>query len=417
MQVYKFGGASIQNVERIQQVGGIIKAYEKVGLLIVISAMGKTTNALEKVAEAFMEKQTEQALQLFATIKQNHVNTAKYLLVTQYNACLAQLNDFFTEAEWLLHDKPVRKYDYYYDQIVALGELLSSTLVHFYLTEIGVENKWIDVRDVLRTDENFREAAVDLATTTQAVINAVPANAITITQGFIGCTADNESTTLGREGSDYTAALLANILEAENVTIWKDVEGVMSADPKEFSEAVYLERLSFDEVIEMSYYGAQIIHPKTIQPLQQKNIPLLVKCFLQPALPGTIIHKQRVKQLPPITIIKRNMVLVHLQSKRFDFVDEKTVGFVYHTLAKQGLKPSLVQTGAIGLQFCVEDKPEQLQNVAVVLEDIFNVQVEKDLQLLTVRHYLPNQIQEVLAKYAVVLAQQTPTTFQVVFRG
>ncbi|TAE59386.1 MAG: aspartate kinase, partial [Bacteroidetes bacterium] len=192
---------------------------------------------------------------------------------------------------------------------------------------------------------------------------------------------------------------------------------VMSADPKEFSEAVYLERLSFDEVIEMSYYGAQIIHPKTIQPLQQKNIPLLVKCFLQPALPGTIIHKQRVKQLPPITIIKRNMVLVHLQSKRFDFVDEKTVGFVYHTLAKQGLKPSLVQTGAIGLQFCVEDKPEQLQNVAVVLEDIFNVQVEKDLQLLTVRHYLPNQIQEVLAKYAVVLAQQTPTTFQVVFRG
>ncbi|TAF98244.1 MAG: aspartate kinase [Bacteroidetes bacterium] len=350
-------------------------------------------------------------------MKQNHVNTAKYLLVTQYNACLAQLNDFFTEAEWLLHDKPVRKYDYYYDQIVALGELLSSTLVHFYLTEIGVENKWIDVRDVLRTDENFREAAVDLATTTQAVINAVPANAITITQGFIGCTADNESTTLGREGSDYTAALLANILEAENVTIWKDVEGVMSADPKEFSEAVYLERLSFDEVIEMSYYGAQIIHPKTIQPLQQKNIPLLVKCFLQPALPGTIIHKQRVKQLPPITIIKRNMVLVHLQSKRFDFVDEKTVGFVYHTLAKQGLKPSLVQTGAIGLQFCVEDKPEQLQNVAVVLEDIFNVQVEKDLQLLTVRHYLPNQIQEVLAKYAVVLAQQTPTTFQVVFRG
>lgn len=416
MQVYKFGGASIQNVERIQQVGRIVKSREAGGLLIVISAMGKTTNALEKVAEAFMQQQTEQALQLFATIKQNHVTTAKYLLVTQYNACLAQLNDFFTEAEWLLHDKPVRKYDYYYDQIVALGELLSSTLVHFYLAEIGVENKWIDVRDILRTDENFREAAVDIATTTQAVVSTIPTNSVTVTQGFIGCTADNESTTLGREGSDYTAALLANILDADNVTIWKDVEGVMSADPKEFPEAVYLERLSFDEVIEMSYYGAQIIHPKTIQPLQQKNIPLLVKCFLQPALPGTIIHKQRVKQLPPITIIKRNMVLVHLQSKLFDFVDEKTVGFVYQTLAKHGLKPSLVQTGAIGLQFCVEDKPEQLQNVAVVLEDIFNVQVEKGLQLFTVRHYLPNQIQEVLAKYSLVLAQQTPTTFQVVMR-
>ncbi|MFM7768963.1 MAG: hypothetical protein ACKO8Q_00215 [Bacteroidota bacterium] len=236
MKVFKFGGASIHSVEKIQNMAAILQEYREEKIMVVISAMGKTTNALEKVVAAFFAGKKEEALELFQQIKQTHHDLAKYLLVKQALATERLLKDLYTEVEWLLHDKPVREYDYYYDQIVCIGELLSTTLISAYLTEEGINNKWIDVRDIFRTDNNFRDANVDWRTTlsniTQKVIPEFKDVNIVITQGFIGATDDNESTTLGREGSDYSAAIFAHILDAESLTIWKDVKGVMNADPK-----------------------------------------------------------------------------------------------------------------------------------------------------------------------------------------
>src|SRR6186997_1094538 len=329
MQVFKFGGASVNSVERVKNVGDILKLYPNEKILVVISAMGKTTNALEKVTDAFYGGKKDEALQLFQQVKQQHLNTAKFLLVTNAVACEEQLNNFFTEVEWLLHDKPVKDYDYYYDQVVCIGELLSTSIVSHYLNEIDIKNQWVDVRDIFRTDDNFRDAAIDWEFTNSQVQNSIVTlfneSNIVLTQGFIGSTDENESTTLGREGSDYTAAVFANLLNAKNQTIWKDVPSVMSADPKQFPDATEIHELNYNEVIEMAYYGAQVIHPKTIKPLQNKNIPLLVKSFLDKNVPGTVIHNRMRPSLPPIIVMKDSQVLMHLHSNDFSFVGEKLI--------------------------------------------------------------------------------------------
>ncbi|HNF03667.1 MAG TPA: aspartate kinase, partial [Ferruginibacter sp.] len=329
MKVFKFGGASINTAERIQNAGRILASYKGEKILVIISAMGKTTNALEKVVDAFYEGRKDDALQLFEQVKQSHLTLLKYLVTIQWKAAEDQLRDFFTEVEWLLHDKPVREYDYYYDQVVCCGELLSTSLVSSYFNEAGIRNQWLDVRDIVRTDDNFRDAAIDWEYTRQRVeAQVMPLFAehdIIITQGFIGATDENESTTLGREGSDFSAAIFANLLDAESQTIWKDVEAVMSADPKEFPDAQPIAALSYREVVEMAYYGAQVIHPKTIKPLQNKNIPLHVRCFLKPELPGTVISQQPVHNLPPIIVLKKCQVLMELSSKDFSFVEDKPI--------------------------------------------------------------------------------------------
>ncbi len=418
MKVFKFGGASVSSVDRIKHVGTILNSFRDDKLIVIISAMGKTTNALEKVAEAFFRGEKEQALQLFDTVKHQHLTTAKYLLVRNYNPCYSQLNDFFTEVEWLLHDKPVRNYDYYYDQIVCVGELLSTCIVSHYLTEVDVPNTWIDVRDILRTDDNFRDANVDWDFTNERInstINDHPAS-INLTQGFIGSTDENESTTLGREGSDYTAAIFANLLNAESLTIWKDVEGVMSADPKQFPEATFLSDLSFNEVIEMAYYGAQVIHPKTIKPLQNKNIPLHVKCFLDAGLPGTTISNKTVRNLPPIVVIKEKQVLLHLRSQDFSFVGEKPMSMLYDLFAKLKFKANLVQTGAISVQLCLDDHPEKIDQLAAEASSIFDVELERGLSLLTIRHFNNELLNKMVEGKDVLLQQETKETVQVVYR-
>ncbi len=422
MKVFKFGGASVNTVDRIKNVKDIISLYTNDKLVIIISAMGKTTNALEKVVEAFYAGNKEAALQLFTVIKTQHLTTAKYLLVTHYNACYEQLNNFFTEVEWLLHDKPVREYDYYYDQVVCVGELLSTCIVSYYLNEAGVANKWIDVRDVIRTDDNFRDANIDWVYTAKKVEELSTVNSqlstlnILLTQGFIGSTDENESTTLGREGSDYTAAVFANLLNAESQAIWKDVEGVMSADPKQFPDAQLMPELSFDEVIEMAYYGAQVIHPKTIKPLQNKGIPLHVKCFLDPSLSGTVISKKQVKHLPPVIIIKEKQVLMHLHSRDFSFVGEKPMSDLYKILGELNITPNLIQTGAVSLQLCLDDRTEKTEHLAVAVNEIFDVQVERDLSLLTIRHFNNELLVKMTNDKQVILKQQTPETVQVLYR-
>ncbi len=420
MKVFKFGGASVNTVERIKNVKDILSLYKDEKLVVIISAMGKTTNALEKVTEAFYAGNKEEALQLFGVIKNQHLTTAKYLLVTHYNACYEQLNNFFTEAEWLLHDKPVREYDYYYDQVVCVGELLSTCIVSYYLNEAGIINKWIDVRDIIRTDDNFRDANIDWNYTAKKVMSVVndlwSMNHILLTQGFIGSTDENESTTLGREGSDYTAAVFANLLNAESQTIWKDVEGVMNADPRQFPEAQLIPELSFNEVIEMAYYGAQVIHPKTIKPLQNKGIPLHVKCFLDASLPGTIISKKQVKHLPPIFVIKEKQILIDLRSQDFSFVGEKPVSELYKMLSALNIRPNLIQTGAISLQLCLDDRSEKIEQLAASASAIFDVQVEKDLSLLTIRHYNNELLMKMTIDKQIILKQQTPETVQVLYR-
>ena len=418
MKIFKFGGASVNSVERIKNLKNIVQEFSNEPLVIIVSAMGKTTNGLEKVVNACYKGNKDESLELFNIVKNQHLTTAKYLLVFKYNDCVAQLNDFFTEVEWLLHDKPVRSYDYYYDQIVCIGELFSTCIISHYLNEEKLTNQWLDVRDLLRTDNNFRDAGVQFEYSAERIKQAIKQyqGNITITQGFIGATDDNESTTLGREGSDYTAAIFANILDAESLTIWKDVEGVMNADPKTFSNVQLIHELNFNEVIEMAYYGAQVIHPKTIKPLQNKSIPLLVKCFLDPQLEGTIIHNKLVKNLPPIIVIKAHQVMMHLKTKDFSFIGEAPMSQLYEIFSVLKVKPNLIQTGAISLQLCLDDHEEKINQLANECSILFDVQLEKQLNLLTIRHYNVEIMNELMANKDLLLEQKTKETLQCIYR-
>ena len=421
MLVYKFGGASVSTIVNIRNAGEIIRTQpNNHHVLTVVSAIGKTTNALENVAHAYYNQNTQQALDLFEVIKQQHLSIAKDLLVNERINCENQLLDFFTEVEWLLHDNPVRHFDYYYDQIVCIGELLSTSIFSHYLTEAGIENTWIDVRDILRTNDNFREAVLDWEYSAlqieQQILPLFRESKIVITQGFIGSTTDNESTTFGREGSDYTGAIFANLLNAESLTIWKDVPSVMNADPKQFDFATSLPVLSYDEVIEMAFYGAQIIHPKTIKPIHDKDIPLLVKCFLDPALPGTVISKIKTKIDTPVVILKENQALIKFQSKSYDFVGEQAVSELYQLMKKLFIKPNMTQIGAINFTAVYDNISDKVQQLALEADYLFDVQIINNLQMLTIRHYNPEIIETLTANKDILLIQKTTETIQLLMK-
>jgi aspartate kinase len=416
MKVFKFGGASTNSYERIKNLAYILDHHKDEKILIVISAMGKITNALEKVVDAFYEERNEDALKLFKKIKDYHLNQLKYLITLHWEKVTSQLNDFFTEVEWLLHDKPVKDYNYYYDQIVCCGELLSSTLISGFLIEEKIQNKWIDVRDLIRTDDSFRDAKVDWdisrKNVSEKLLPLFEENNFVVTQGFIASTDENESTTLGREGSDYTAAIFAELSDAESVTIWKDVNGVMNADPKDFPDAATIEELSYKEVIEMAYYGAQIIHPKTIKPLQNKNIPLYVKSFLDLRLPGTVITSKQNHHLPPMIVYKRNQVLITLQTTDFSFAEGKPVSLLNEILDELRIKPNLTQNGAITLMICIDDISVKTQKLATLASSVFEVNIQKNLTLLTIRHYTAEYLESFSKNDDILLEQRSATTLQ-----
>ena len=420
MKVFKFGGASIRDFDSIQNLGNILKEYKDEKILIVISAMGKMTNALEKVSEAFFEERKEDTFRLFEKIKTAHLNLLKYLVTLHWEKATNNLNNFFTEVEWLLHDTPIKDYNYYYDQIVCSGELLSSTLVSSYLNDMKITNEWIDVRDLLRTDDTFRDAKVNWEVTKSNIeVKLLPLFANTdlvITQGFIGSTDENESTTLGREGSDYTAAIFAELLNAESITIWKDVNGIMNADPKEIKEAISIEELSYKEVIEMAYYGAQVIHPKTIKPLQNKNIPLYVKSFFDLRLQGSVITGNQSHHLPPIIVYKHHQALITMQTIDFSFVEGKPFNFLNEILEELRLKPNLTQNAAISLMICIDDVPGKTELIASRASSIFDVQVVKGLDLLTIRHYTPESVNMFSLNQEILLEQKTPEMIQLLMR-
>jgi aspartate kinase len=418
--VFKFGGASINSIDRIKNLAKIVKQHEEEKVMIVISAMGKMTNALEKVAEAFFDGRKDDALQLFQKIKEAHLTQLKYLITLHWEDATNELQNFYTEVEWLLHDNPVKDYNYYYDQIVCAGELLSSTLISFFLNEEKIQNKWIDVRDLLRTDDTFRDAKIDWDFTEKNVNEKLTPlfekSNFVVTQGFIGSTDENESTTLGREGSDYTAAVFAKLLDAESVTIWKDVDGVMNADPKDFHDAIVIPALSYKEVIEMAYYGAQVIHPKTVKPLQNKDIPLYVKSFLDPNKEGTAITKTPVHNLPPIIVYKKNQALITLQSLDYSFVEGQPINTLHEILDSIKLKPNVTQNTAISLMICVDDIPEKIEKIALQASNVFDVQIQKNLTLLTIRHHTPEFIERLSINKEIVLEQKTTETIQMIMK-
>ncbi len=420
MKIFKFGGASINSIDRFKNTGNIIQSFEGEKILIVVSAMGKTTNALESIVSAFFEGNKEEALLLFQQLKNNHLEYLKYLTVTNWKHAENELNNFFTEMEWLLHDKPVRSYDYYYDQIVSCGELLSSSILASHLMDEKQNPIWVDVRDIVRTDNNYRSANIDWKFTQKRIMESVMPlfdnHNIIITQGFIGCTDENENTTLGREGSDYSAAVFANILNADSVTIWKDVDAVMSADPKKFPNAMVIHNLSYNEVIEMAYYGAQVIHPKTIKPLQNKKIPLLVKSFLNPDAVGTIINHELCKNLPPIIVQKENQVLLQFKTLDFSFIEEKTIEKLYELFDGLKLNPVLTQKTAISLWAVFDDVAEKIDELASNASAYFDVELERHLTLITIRHYLKETVDELAKDKVILLEQKTISTIQMLMR-
>jgi aspartate kinase len=416
MKVFKFGGASVDSVSRIRRLPAILNNYDSEKLLIVISAMGKTTNALEKVAEAFYSHDLPKALDQFGNIKQEHLEIAETLGTSDNRRLLQRMGDIFTEVEWLLNDRPTRAFNYYYDQIVCIGELLSTTIISHYLQTTGIPNQWVDVRDIFVTDDQFQAANINWEITStrlrDQIIPLFGKTKIVLTQGFIGSTGANESTTLGREGSDYSAAIFANLLNAESLTIWKDVEGIMNADPKAFPDAIYIRELGYEEVIEMAFYGAQVIHPKTIKPLQNKNIPLQVKCFLDPDLPGTLIHSKHITNLPPIIVLKQNQVLIHLSSRDFSFVGEEGTARLYNMLSEFHIQANLLQTGAVILQVCTDNIPDKIEKLAHEASELFDVQVENGLTLLTIRHYQKELLEKLINGRKIVLQQWSSDTVQ-----
>lgn len=420
MQVYKFGGASIATPERMKALLPIIREASE-QLILVVSALGKTTNALEAIAIA-AKTDKPQAHTLAKQLEQQHLDYARRLLNDSYYAKAdAALNVFFTELQWAIDDAMPERFDYSYDQIVCIGELMSTRISAFYLQEQGLDYEWVDVRDVIRTDDTYRDARVDWdysqKQAQQCIGGILAKGKNVITQGFIGATADNASVTLGREGSDYTAAMLAAMLHGNGVTIWKDVEGLLNADPKEFANTVKIEAITYHEVIEMAYYGAQVIHPKTIKPLQNNDIPLYVKCFLDKDLKGTVIHRE-VDSIfyPPLIIIKKNQVLLQLTTRDFSFITEDNLAKLYGIFHQHNIKVNLIQNAAISFVACIDKQEDKIKPLIAVLEKDYKVLRNEDLSLLTIRHYTPEILFDLTRNRYTLLEQKTRHTVQVVLK-
>jgi aspartate kinase len=423
MKVFKFGGASIADASCIRNIGGIIKTYQNQKILIVVSALGKTTNAIEKVVNAFAQNNLEEATQFFQFLEIEHNALAQDLLPEQEaKICIEQLQNIYAEADWILHDAPVREYDYYYDQLVCLGELMSTTLLQHYFVSIGIKSAWQDVRDVFRTDTTWREASIDMEVTQQninkIVVPLLDKYDVIITQGFIGCTDENESTTLGREGSDYSAAIFANMLHAESVSIWKDVKGLLSGDPKIFNDVVEIPEISYYEVIEMAYYGAQVIHPKTIKPLHNKNIPLYVKCFLDASISGTTIKTEVEKvSYPPILVLKKKQTLLQVFSKDYSFITDDKLSEIYNTFHNLHTHINIIQNAAISFLACIDDNKSKVEALYKALENDYKILRNDDVELLTIRHYTPQAIEKYIGDKTVILEQKSRHTIQVVTKN
>lgn len=419
MQVFKFGGASVKDAPAVQNVGRIIQLFQGEPLLVVVSAMGKTTNALERLTYAYVHRQDD-CTNIFEEIKNYHFDLAKELMADKATSLLDDLSNTFVEIDWILEEEPQEDYSYIYDQIVSIGEIASTKIVSAYLQHAGILNQWIDARGYIQTDNSYRQGTVDWTKTEQlcqSKLKAIVEKQTVITQGFIGGTSENYTTTLGREGSDYSAAIFASCLAAKAVTIWKDVPGVLNADPKKFQDTVLFDQLPYSEAIEMTYYGASVIHPKTIKPLQNRNIPLYVRPFGSPEQSGTVIgNYEGVTYSKPVIIHKDQQVLLSISTHDLSFIAEESLSQIFQLVAQQQVKINLMQNSALSFSICVDLDAYKTPALIQALQAHFKVKYNENLQLLTLRHYTESFAAEIIQGKEVLLEQRSRNTFQVVIK-
>ena len=418
MKVFKFGGASVKDAEGVVNLANIVKKFSGEHLLIVVSAMGKTTNALEKLARAYFD-QGDDVHDIFDEIKQYHYQIM-HDLFAEGHPVFNEVNNTFVEIDWMLEDEPQDHFDFIYDQIVSIGELVSTRIVDACLNQEGVKSRWIDVRGYIHTDNTYRAGQVNMDRSCADIQQDIPAlleKQVVVTQGFLGGTSENFTTTLGREGSDYTAAIFAACLRAESATIWKDVPGVLNADPKLFNDTVKFDELSYNEAIEMTYYGATVIHPKTIKPLQNAGIPLLVKPFGDADAPGTVIKEMEYQKITkPIVIVKPNQILFSISAKDYSFITENHLSNIFGLFAQNHIAINTMQTSALSFSACIDTYDNRFEVLLSGLQKDFKVRYNTGLQLITVRHYQTGDLQSFTNGKAVLLEQFSRNTAQMVIR-
>ncbi|RIV73168.1 aspartate kinase [Flagellimonas aequoris] len=414
MRVFKFGGASVKDADAVRNVVSVLKEVGYMDTLVVISAMGKTTNAMEKVVESYFYDKNELNASIQEVVDYHH-GILSGLFENPNHPIYDKIKLLFDEVKGFLAWNKSPKYAFVYDQVVCYGELLSTTIVSAYLNEVGVSNTWLDVRTMIKTDNTYRDAQINWERTQQEVMARVDMSKLNITQGFLGSDDNNFTTTLGREGSDYTAAILAYCLNAESVAIWKDVPGVLNADPRNFEKAELLEQISYREAIELAFYGASVIHPKTLQPLQRKEIPLHVKSFVNPMDMGTTVGKG-IGIVPkiPCFIVKKNQVLLKLSSLDFSFIVEDNISEIFKLFHDHRLKVDLIQNSAISFSVCLDNKFKGLQPLLEELKKKFKVVCHEDVSLYTIRHFDEQAVKSLQNGKSVLVEQRGKETVQLV---
>ena len=410
MIVYKFGGASVKDAAGVRNVVSILQAVSDVNLMIVISAMGKTTNALEAIVNAYYSGDAPS----LDSVKQYHFDIMTQLFERNH-PIYDEVNNLFVEIEWVIEDAPTSTYAYEYDQIVSVGELLSTTIISAYLNECGFTNRWLDARDIIRTDNTHRNARVDWELTQSLIQKEVSKGLPVLTQGFIGCTSENFTTTLGREGSDFTAAILAHAAQADEVVIWKDVTGILNADPRFFEDAQKLKSLSYAEAIELAYFGAKVIHPKTIQPLKDKKIPLRVRSFVDGTNNGTLVSEgAEIKPFLPSFIVKENQVLLSISAQDLSFIVEDHLSHIFYLFSEYGVRVNVMQNSAVSFSVCVDDDAQKVPALIDALKKEYQVLYNDELTLYTIRHYNDDSMAKVLKDKTLLLEQKSRHTVQLV---
>ena len=410
MKIFKFGGASVKDAESVKNVAKVLNSQGFEKCLLVVSAMGKTTNALEKVVEYYFKKEDYQ--NEVEKIKQSHLEITKGLFAENHKI-FGEVALFFDDLEAFLRRNKSPNYNFVYDQVVSCGEMISSKILSEYLNDINFSNAWLDARDYIKTDDTYREGVVNWQETEKNISN-LDQNQSYVTQGFIGSEANNFTVTLGREGSDYSAAIFAYCLNAEAMTIWKDVPGVMTGDPRKFENVTLLSNISYEEAIEMAYYGASVIHPKTLQPLKQKNIPFFVKSFLEPQKQGTKIGHVDKNHEKICYILKENQHLINISTRDFSFIAEEHLSFIFSLLAKNKIKISLMQNSAISLALCIEDKYGTIDTLNQELQNIFNTEMVRNVSLFTIRNIKLEDLNEFYQNKKILLEQISKKTIQVI---
>ena len=416
MRIFKFGGASVKDAEGIHNMYRVLEQTGHAQTLIVVSAMGKTTNAFEKLIEAYFDDAKQLESQLNEIIDY-HLGIMNEIFDHPKHDVFDQVKQRFDRLRTFLKNNKSPHYSFVYDQVVSTGELVSTTIITHFLNEKGIAANWLDARECIQTDTSYRDANVDWARTEKAIREKVNPGQFYITQGFIGSDDNNFTTTLGREGSDYTAAIFAYCLNGNSVTIWKDVPGVLNADPRHFESTQLLHHISYQEAIELAFYGASVIHPKTLQPLQRKEIPLHVKSFINPSDEGTKVSKGvAIDPHIPCYIIKNNLALIKLSSLDFSFIIEKNISDIFAMLHKYKMKVDLIQNSAISFSVCVFDKFGKIEELLHELRGRFQVDHKPNVSLYTIRHFQPESAAFLLRKHELLLEQRTQETMQLVMR-